>query len=418
LNILFVHEIDWSTKVVFDLHSLSELLSNFGHNVFIIDFKILSNKKIDFSSLKTEESILAGRAHSDALITLIRPGSIKAPFFDRASAFLTHYLAIENSIKANKIDVIVLYSVPTNGYQIINLAHKYGIPVVFRSIDILHKLVPSKVYGPVTFSLETWVYKHSDKILTLSPMLSDYVIRMGANKNNVELLLFGVDLNKFNPSIQSSIVKKSLGLSETDLVVLYIGTLFDFSGLDLYLEQFPQVIKNIPNTKLLIVGGGALYGKLKKSISELELTENVILTGFKPFSTMPQFINMASICINPFKVTGATREIIPGKVIQYLACGKPVLSTPLPGMISFLKGTDYGLVYSDIQGFAENTIRLLKDIKTREQIGKNGYQYAKNNHDEVKLAHKLEHVLSQKIQELKCQELPVPMNMAKGKDSP
>lgn len=418
MNILFVHEVDWSTKVVFDLHSLSELLSSFGHNVFVVDFEILSSKKsiANFCSLKTVESKHHGRAHSEALITLIHPGSIKAPFLDHASAFFTHYLAFERVIKHNKIDAIVLYSVPTNGYQIIRIAHKYGIPVIFRSIDILHKLVPSKLYSPLTFSLETWVYKHADKIFTLSPMLSDYVVRLGANKNDVELLLFGVDLTKFNPNITSSGVKNSLGLSEKDLVVLYIGTLFDFSGLDLYLEQFSKVVKIIPNAKLVIVGGGALFGKLKKRISELDLTGNVILTGFKPFNMMPQFINAAVICINPFKVTDATREIIPGKIIQYLACGKPVLSTPLPGMISLLKGVDCGLVYSDIQDFAENTIKLLKDAKTREQIGNKGYLYAKSNHDEVKLAHQLEDKLSQEIQERICQEPPVLLNMESGKD--
>jgi phosphatidylinositol alpha-1,6-mannosyltransferase len=236
---------------------------------------------------------------------------------------------------------------------------------------------------------------------------------MGSKKAKVELLLFGVDLTKFNPYVESAEVKNSLGLSEKDLVVLYIGTLFDFSGLDFYLEQFPQVVKDVPHAKLVIVGGGPLFSRLKKRISELELNEHVILTGFKPFNMMPQFINMASVCINPFRVTGATREIIPGKILQYQACGQPVLSTPLPGMISLLKGPDYGLVYAEISGLAESTIRLLKDGEMRERIGKNGYQYAKNNHDEIKLARKLEEVLYQQIQELNCKILPVPMNMKK-----
>ena len=62
--------------------------------------------------------MLLGELIVDGSITLIRPGFIKAPFLDRASAFLTHYVAIERAIKNNEIDVIVLYSVPTNGYQV------------------------------------------------------------------------------------------------------------------------------------------------------------------------------------------------------------------------------------------------------------------------------------------------------------
>ncbi len=110
---------------------------------------------------------------------------------------------------------------------------------------------------------------------------------------------------------------------------------------------------------------------------------------------MPQFINMANICINPFKVTGATREIIPGKILQYLACGKPVLSTPLPGMTSFLKGPKEGVVYSSLDEFAESTIKLLSDANTASAIGKNGYLWVKNNHDEIQVARKLEKILNQ-----------------------
>jgi len=404
LNILFVHEVDWSTKVVFDMHSLSELLAIFGHNVFVIDFPSLRNRRrlLDFGSLKTEEfKNVAGRAHSCSPVTLIRPGFIKAPFLDRASAFFTHYLAIEKAVKDHHIDAIVLYSVPTNGLQTVKLAKKNGIPVFFRSIDILHELVPYWFLSPLTFSLETWVYNHVDKILTLSPKLSEYVIRMDANEDNVELLLFGVDLTKFNTSVDSAELKKRLGIAEQDLVVLYVGTLFEFSGLDLYLEQFSQVVKSIHRAKLIIVGEGALFRRLKELVRDYGLAENVILTGFQPFDMMPQYINMANICINPFEVNGATSDIVPGKILQYLACGKPVLATPLPGMVSLLEGPKNGLFFSRIDEFAKNTVKLLKNPKMAESLGEKGYQYVRNNHDELQLAHRLEAILNEKTKKHK-----------------
>jgi len=399
LNILFIHEIDWTTKVVFDLHSLSELLASFGHNVFVVDFETWHNKRnlLDFGSLETEEHKVVGRAHSGISLTLIHPGSIHAPFLDRASAFLTHFITIEEAIKNKKIDIIVLYSVPTNGYQVIRLAKKYNIPVVFRSIDILHELVPSKFFSPFTFSLEKWVYKHVSKVLTLSPKLSDYVIRMGADREKVELLLFGVDLNKFNPYVPSEKLRRCLNIAKDDLVVLYIGTLFDFSGLDIYLEQFAKVIKELPKARLVIAGGGILFNKLNKLGTELGINENIVMTGFQPFAMMPQFINMADICVNPFIVNGATRDIIPGKIIQYLACKKPVVATPLPGMLSLLKGQRQGIIYSNADSFAENTSKFLKDKQSTLNIGMNGYQFVKNNHDEIKIARKLEEILLEQV---------------------
>ena len=56
MNILFVHEVDLLKKVVFEIHSWSELLSSLGHNVFVIDFEPEWNKDsiFDFGSLKTK----------------------------------------------------------------------------------------------------------------------------------------------------------------------------------------------------------------------------------------------------------------------------------------------------------------------------------------------------------------------------
>ena len=399
MNILFVHEVDWFRKVVFEIHSLPELLSSLGHRVFVVDFGSLHDRKhvLDFDTLKTKEFNDVSRAHAGSSVELIRPGFIKAPFIDRASAFFTHYFVIKRVIEDKEIDAIVLYSVPTNGPQTITLARKYCVPAVFRSIDIVHMLVPYKILRSMTFSLEKWVYNRVDKILTLSPKLSDYVIRMGADRNRVELLPFGVDMKKFNQNVDADELRGKLRIAQDDKVIVYVGTLFEFSGLDLYLRRFPAVLKEFPEAKLVIVGGGALFEKLKELVVDLRLTENVILTGFQPFDMMPQYINLADMCINPFIANMATRDIIPGKIIQYLACAKPVLATPLPGMVSLLSGAERGIVYSNIDEFAENTIRLLKDIEIARIIGENGHRYVKNSHDERKITRKLETILNQII---------------------
>jgi glycosyltransferase involved in cell wall biosynthesis len=402
VNILFVHEVDWQNKVVFDIHSFSELLASFGHNVFIIDFTgFQRGKPNNFAATKNERLNLIGRSRQDISITVIRPALIKAPFLDRASAFITHYIAIENTIKANKIDAIVLYSVPTNGIQVIKLAKKYNIPVIFRSIDVLYKLVPTKILSAPTFSLETWVYKNSDKILTLSPKLSDYVIRMKAKPENVDLLFCGVDLSKFNPNIKSEQLRKVLGFSKNDQIILFMGTLYDFSGLDSYLKQFSMVLAKVPNARLLIVGGGPQFNQLKKLTIDLGLSEKVTFTGFRPFELMPQFIRLADVCIMPFKINATTQDIIPLKTLQYLACGKPVLSTPLPGMTVQLKSPQHGLIYAPIVEFASNTVLLLNDRNLAQHLSENAYKYIVEYHNEINLARKLEQVLYREIKKKK-----------------
>lgn len=399
MNILFVHEVDWFRKVVFEIHSLPELLSSLGHGVFVVDFGSLRDRKhiFDFGTLRTKEFNDVSRAHAGSSVELIRPGFIKAPFLDRVSAFFTHYSEIKRIIKDKEIDAIVLYSVPTNGPQTITLARKLGVPIIFRSIDVIHMLVTLKLLRPIVFSLEKWVYSRVDRILTLSPKLSDYVVRMGADRNKVELLPFGVDVSKFNPNVDTKELRGKLGIAEDDKVIVYVGTLFEFSGLDLYLKQFPAVLKEFPEAKLVVVGGGPLLEKLKKLVIDLKITENVILTGFQPFDMMPQYINLADVCINPFIVNTTTRDIIPGKIMQYLSCAKPVLATPLPGMVSLLSGPEQGVIYSDINDFKENTVKILKDDERAKVIGENGYQYVEYNHDERKIARRLDMILNQMI---------------------
>lgn len=402
MNILFVVEVDWQKTYVLDVHNLSESLSILGHNVFIIDFPRKQPKKgrFDFGSLRTEElRDVAGRSNAKSSVTIVRPGFIRIPGVELATAMVTHYLAIEMVIRQYKIDAIVLYSVSTNGVQTIKLAKKYGIPVVFRSLDRLHDLVPYP-YGflsPVTFSLEAWVYSRVDKILPASPNLSDYTLRMCADKDKIEFLSFGVDMNSFSPFVNSNKLKDSLGLASDDRIVEFVGTLFEFCGLDSYMKQFSQVVAEIPKTKLLIVGDGPLKRNLKDLASRFELDEHVMLTGFQPFDMIPQYINLADICISPFPIVDVTRDIMPGKIVQYLACGKPVLATPLPGTVSLISGPEQGIVYSDLKEFGKQTVALLKDLAWAKEIGWNGYNHAKANYDEEKLANNLERILDRLI---------------------
>jgi glycosyltransferase involved in cell wall biosynthesis len=406
MNILFIEEVDWLNKVVYEIHSIPELLSLLGHKVFFMDFEENWSKDhlLDLGTLRTKKSLRKGRAHDEAIVTLIRPGFLRIPTLDRISVSLTFYFEIEKTIKENKIDVIFLFSVPTNGFQAVRIAKKHHIPIIYRSMDIPHLLVltrRSQICFPIIFLkwitifVEKWVHRYVDEILTLSPKLSSYVTTMGADPTKVKLLPFGVDMNKFNPFVDTKMIKEKLGITSEDRVVVFIGTLFAFSGLDRYLQQFGAVIKEIPKVKLVIVGGGILSDRLTHLVKNLKLAENVILTGFQPFDTMPQYINLADICINPFEVNGTTQDIIPGKIIQYLSCAKPVLATPLPGMISLLPDIDHGVIYSGIDEFAVNTVRLLRDRETARAIGDSGYLYVKNNHDEKKLNRRLDMILKQ-----------------------
>ena len=393
MNILFIHEVDYLAKVVFDIHLLAEALSLQGHQVFAIDYENAWSRDgfFDLGSLRTKEVVGISRALSGASVCLRRPGFIKIPGLSRISATLTHYLEIRKTIKEKSIDAIVLYSVPTNGLQAIHLARKFNIPVVFRSIDILNMLVPYPALRPITKFLEERVYSKVDMILTLSPKLSTYVISKGANANTVKSLPMPVDTDLFRPSSDTAEIRQKCGLGEHDQIIVFIGTLFEFSGLDTFIYQFPKVLKEIPQAKLLIVGDGPQRLKLEGIIAELGLAGQVIITGFQPYRSMPKYINLSTICINPFLITDATRDIFPGKIVQYLACEKAVVATPLPGMTAVIPTEQQGVVYArSANDMTREVVSLLKSTERRKQLRQATVNYVKEVHSYDRIARQLE----------------------------
>ena len=402
MNILFIHEIDWLKKVVFEIHTLSELLSLSGHHVYVIDYESMWKRErfLDFGSLHTKVISNVNRAYPNAKVELRRPGFIKIPGLSRFSALFTQYREIRRTIKEKKIDAIVLYSVPTSGLQAINLAKKYNIPVVFRSIDVLNQMVTSPLLRPLTRLLEKRVYSRADFIFALTPKMSKYVTDLGANSSRVGLLLIPVDTDMFRPMPDSGEIRRKWGLGAEDAVVLFIGTLFDFSGLDTLIRRFPEVLKEVPPAKLLIVGDGPQRPKLEKIVTETGMQKQVIITGFQPYNTMPRYINTSALCINTFLVNDTTRDIFPSKIVQYLACAKAVVATRLPGMAAVINGEEQGVIYSDdVDGVPGKIIALLKSPERRKKLEQAGLAYVKQKHSNEIIAHQLEEKLAEVLKE-------------------
>ncbi len=393
MNILFIHEVDWLKKVVFEIHNLAEILSVRGHTVYAIDYQNTWEKDTSWNlgSFKTEEVNSISRAILTSSVSLRRPGFIKIPGISRFSAGITHYFEIKKTAKEKNIDVIMLYSVPTNGLQTIYIAKKLGIPVVFRSIDMLPGLVHNPVLRFFTRFIEKIVYPRADEILAITPNHSRYVISLGADPSKVKLLPFPLDTTVFHPGVEHAEILHKWKIMKSDKVIVFIGTLFEFSGLDEFLRQLPGVVKAVPEAKLLIVGDGPQRKKLERIIRELKLENHVTLTGFQPYQTMPQYISLATVCINPFLNTDETRDIFPAKIIQYIACGKAAVVTPLVGIKSLVPDETKGIIYAETIGeMADKVTELLKSDEKRFKLERAGLEYVKNVHDQQKIGEQLE----------------------------
>ena len=288
----------------------------------------------------------------------------------------------------------------TNGLQTTYLARKFNLPVVFRAIDIPHQLVPYPVLRPIVRLFEKKIYSRADRLLPHTPKEAEYLVAMGAKEAKVKLLALPVETNLFRPFPDSDELRRKWGLGKKDQIILFQGTLYNFSGLDLFLHQFPMLLEQVPRAKLLLVGDGPQRPVLESIVDQLGLQRHVVITGFQPYQTVPNYINLAAICINPFLINDVTRDIFPGKIPQYLACSKPVISTSLPGLMSVIAGKDQGVIYANsIPEMVKETVSLLKSTERRRQLGHAGLNYVRQVHSCEKIAHQLETILERVIKE-------------------
>jgi len=345
MNILIVHEIDWLKKVIFEPHHLAELFSLKGHEVFVVDCEESNIKKVA-NGLHTSVLSQYNRVYKSASITLIRPPSILIKGLNRLTHFFTCKNVIKKVITENGIDVILLYGVATNGIQTIEIAKKMKIPVILRVLDIAHGLIKIPILRQLTKKYEKVVISSANEVLATTPDLSRYTIEMGAKKENAEYFPYGINKRDFKPMKKDLKLANHLGITEKDRVIIFIGTIYHFSGIDDIIYKFEILRNKLKNIKFLIIGGGPNFRKIKSLVNKRKLESDIILTGFKPQQELPRYISLADVCVNPFVVNFVTDRIIPAKILEYLACGKPVLSTPLKGTKELLPNENYGIIYS------------------------------------------------------------------------
>jgi glycosyltransferase involved in cell wall biosynthesis len=396
MNILFVHEIDWIAEEAFDIHFLAEGLSLMGHKVYAIDCEDARGKSFIFNlgRLLTRDIKDISRAFDGAHVFLRRPGHARIPGLRHLSAAFTHYLEIRRTIRENDIDAIVLYSVTTNGWQTVRLAENYGIPVVFRFTDIPNTLTTNPVTRPLHRFLRKKVYGAADALLPNTPRYRKYAEATGVDKSRLKYLPLPIDTTQFHPAVDSSEARKKWDIKETDAVIVYTGTLLNYSGLDDFIRGFPRILEEVPEARLLIVGKGTQRQKLHQIITELHLEEKVTLTGFQPYQMMPQYINLATVCINPYTVNDETIELFPEKMLRYVACGKPTVATPLQGIKTILPGKTHGVLYArEPEKIIEEVIALLKSPERREELGSAGLNKIKKTFSHEKVTAELERIL-------------------------
>jgi glycosyltransferase involved in cell wall biosynthesis len=343
LKILLIHEVSYRKKVIFEMHEFPELLSLRGHDVTFLDFD--EGRKFWQAKQAPRREIISGRVHAKAKIDLVRPLQLGIPGLDRILATLTGLPTLDRLLKKRNFDVVVLYAVPTYGLQTICLAKKHNVPVIFRALDVSHK-IRSSLLGPIIKWVEKRIYKNADLLSANNPAMAKYCEELSKRTGKTVVHFPPLDLSHFQNYSRDLALRSALGITAGDQVIVYMGSFFYFSGLVDALDEFAEISKSTPNLKLLLVGGGEQDAELRQRVSALGLSEKVIFTGFVSYEGLPRYLKVADVAINTLEPTLVANVAFPNKVLQYMAAGLPVVSTKLDGLYSVFEN-QAGIVWAD-----------------------------------------------------------------------
>jgi len=186
----------------------------------------------------------------------------------------------------------------------------------------------------------------------------------------------GIEFIRFSNVNQNNSLDNRV--SSKDFVIGFVGYLGNW----IKLEPIIKVIKQLENTiplKLIIVGDGPILNNLKNLAKKYQIVDNVIFTGNIPYDQIPYYISIMDVCLIPFEDSPLSQNAFPIKLIEYMASGKPVISTPLIGVKNAVD--DLIFYASDENQLKEILSILFHDSQLRFRMGYNGKDYVKEKYD-------------------------------------
>lgn len=185
--------------------------------------------------------------------------------------------------------------------------------------------------------VERRVLRHCRRVVALSHYTVEKLRHAYAiSPGRMEVIPGGVDLATFHPAPDKAALRRRMGLPVDAFVLLTVRNLEPRMGLDKLIEAMPTVVGQIPDSYLVIGGEGPLKSRLIAQVKQRALSGRVGFTGFIPERELAAYYQMADLFILPSQELEGFGMV----TLEALACGLPVLGTPIGGTQEILGGFD------------------------------------------------------------------------------
>jgi glycosyltransferase involved in cell wall biosynthesis len=256
------------------------------------------------------------------------------------------------------------------------LACRFNRPFVFEVRDLWPESLPASGIsrpGSLLFrvldGLARFLYRRADLVVAVTSAFLPS-IEKSAPGARVAVVENGVDPDLFRP-VDSREAKHALGL-DGKFVVSYIGTIGFAHGLDVVLRT-AATLKESARLLFLIVGDGAERERLEAAARQQGLA-NVRFVGQRPRCEMPRYIAASDACLVPLKNSDLFHTVLPSKMLEFMACARPVVAGVLGYAATLVKESGAGILVApeDDGALADAVRRLYDEPQLATELGENG----------------------------------------------
>ncbi|MHB1213726.1 MAG: TIGR04063 family PEP-CTERM/XrtA system glycosyltransferase [Thiobacillus sp.] len=281
-------------------------------------------------------------------------------------------------------DVIHAHSPVLDAVPAIRVGRKLGIPVVYEirafwedaAVDHGSTKEGSLRYK-LTRALETWAVKNADAVTVICEGLRNDLVARGIPPNKITVIPNAVDIDKFAVGGKpDSALKMKLGLG-SGRVLGFIGSFYAYEGLDLLLSALPTILRQIPDVKVLLVGGGPQDAALKQQVMALDLKDRVVFTGRVPHDEVNRYYDLIDVLVYARHPMRLTNLVTPLKPLEAMAQGRLMVASDVGGHKELIQDGKTGVLFhaGNAGDLASKVVGLLKYEQGWDSMKKNGRQF-------------------------------------------
>ncbi len=290
---------------------------------------------------------------------------------------------VERIVAEDPVDALIVYNLPQAGLLDIH-PHGRKLVRVFDLADdyeaMLAKELGRLAVGPVLWQGRRTLHgmiAAADLVLSVSHCLAeDYPGR------HIEVLANGVDFARFDAVHAATAGRVGSEGAGRRLVVGYLGAFEYFIDFALILD----IAARMPDTRFRLIGAGRDFEGVRREAAARGL-ENVELPGPVPFHRVPAEIAAMDVCLNLFVPIPISHKASPMKLFEYLAMGKPVLTTDLDELRRY--DAEFLVTVHSADEAAAALARLAADPAERARLGAAGRDWVRAAYDWKDIANRL-----------------------------